>query len=120
MRMHNDEMGEYEMTNHVVEYELNRRIGWEPVLSAASRAEDASDIGNRAGHLWAFELAPDGPDATVVTENLRLLPSTGMAAKGNRRWTELDSSHDDHVAAARRAVRQKRDRELSPAERAVP
>ena len=26
MRMHNDEMGDYEMANHVVEYEPNRRI----------------------------------------------------------------------------------------------
>ena len=31
MKMHNDEMGDYEMANHVVEYEPNRRIGWEPV-----------------------------------------------------------------------------------------
>ncbi len=30
MKMHNDEMGDYEMSNHVVQYELNRLIGWEP------------------------------------------------------------------------------------------
>ena len=35
MKMHNDEMGDYEMSNQVVEYELNRRIGWEPVLPSA-------------------------------------------------------------------------------------
>src|ERR1035437_8525161 len=36
MRMHNDEMGDYEMSNHVVEFELNRRITWEPVMTANS------------------------------------------------------------------------------------
>jgi hypothetical protein len=68
MSMHNDEMGNYEMTNHVVEYELNRQIGWEPVLSAASRPEDVAEIGDRAGHKWAFELTPIDPGTTVVTE----------------------------------------------------
>ena len=68
MRMRNAEMGDYEITNYVVEYELDRRIGWEPVLSAASRPEDAADIGDRAGHRWSYELTPAGPLATVVTE----------------------------------------------------
>lgn len=68
MKMHNPEMGDYEMVNYVVEYELNRRIIWEPELSAASRPEDLGDIGVRAGHRWGFELAPEGTDATVVTE----------------------------------------------------
>jgi len=40
MAMHNDEMGDYEMLNYVVEYEQDRRIGWEPVLARASRPED--------------------------------------------------------------------------------
>ncbi len=69
MRMHNAEMGDYEMTNHVVEYQRDRRIGWEPVLSAASRAEDQADIGDRSEpHRWSYELTPAGPDATIVTE----------------------------------------------------
>jgi hypothetical protein len=69
MNMHNDEMGDYEMTNHVVAYELDRRIGWEPALSAASRAEDSADIGVRCGHTWAYELTPMGEEATIVTES---------------------------------------------------
>lgn len=68
MKMHNDEMGDYEMRNHVVEYLLNKRIVWEPVMSAASRPEDVPGIGDRAGHRWGYELESDGPDATVVTE----------------------------------------------------
>ncbi len=30
MAMHFSALGDYEMDNHVVEYELDRRIGWEP------------------------------------------------------------------------------------------
>ena len=30
MKMYYPELGDYEMNNHVVAYELNRRIGWEP------------------------------------------------------------------------------------------
>jgi hypothetical protein len=50
MAMHNDEMGDYEIANHVVGYEHGRRISWEPVLKAASRPEDQGEIGQRSGH----------------------------------------------------------------------
>jgi len=30
MKMHFSHIGDYEMNNHVVEYEPDRRIGWEP------------------------------------------------------------------------------------------
>jgi len=45
VRMHNNKMGEYEITNHVVEYEQDRRIAREPVLSAAPRAGRRRDRG---------------------------------------------------------------------------
>lgn len=67
MRMHNDEMGDYEMLNHVVQYEQDRRIGWEPVLSRAGRQEDEADVGERSGHRWSYLLTPDG-QGTVVTQ----------------------------------------------------
>jgi hypothetical protein len=54
-------MGDYEITNHVLDYQRNRRIGWEPVLSAASRAEDEADIGQRSGHRWVYELTAAEP-----------------------------------------------------------
>jgi hypothetical protein len=47
MRMRNDEMGDYIVVNHVVEYEQDRQIGWEPELHQASRPEDAPEIGAR-------------------------------------------------------------------------
>jgi uncharacterized damage-inducible protein DinB len=91
VRMHNDEMGEYEMTNYVVEFEPGRRIAWEPVLSAASRTEDLADIGTRAGHVWSFRLEADGPTTTVVTEIFDCTRSPDWlkkAVKGGTRWTE--------------------------------
>ncbi len=67
MRMHNDEMGDYEMLNHVVAYEQDRSIGWEPVLAKAGRPQDEGDVGNHSGHRWSYQLTPDGA-GTVVTE----------------------------------------------------
>jgi uncharacterized protein YndB with AHSA1/START domain len=64
MAMHFPALGDYEMENHVVEYELDRRIGWEP---APGRGHP--DAGGAPwGHRWTFELEPDGPNSTVVTE----------------------------------------------------
>ena len=91
MKMHNEEMGDYEITNHVVEFEMNSCIGWEPVLSGASRAEDAAVIGARLGHRWTFELEPDGPDATVVTEIYdcsRAPDWLRVAVDNGNRWIE--------------------------------
>jgi uncharacterized protein YndB with AHSA1/START domain len=68
MRMHNNEMGDYEMLNYVVEYEPDSRIGWEPVLAKAGRPEDEPGVGDRTGHRWSYLLTPDG-QATIVTES---------------------------------------------------
>jgi hypothetical protein len=89
--MHNAEMGNYEITNHVVEYERNRRIGWEPVLTAASRAEDQADVGDRSEHRWSYELKPVGPSTTVVTEFYdcsRAPDWLRTAVKNGHRWLE--------------------------------
>jgi hypothetical protein len=91
MRMHNDEMGDYEMANFVVEYEPNRRIGWEPVLKAASRPEDQADIGDHAEHRWSFALSPVGSAATLVTETYDCSRSPEWlrrAVKGGNRWID--------------------------------
>ena len=90
MTMHNDEMGEYEMANHVVEYEPSRRIAWEPVLKAASRPEDQASIGHRAEHRWSYELTALGPRSTLVTETYdcsRAPEWLRNAVKGGTRWT---------------------------------
>jgi uncharacterized protein YndB with AHSA1/START domain len=69
MRMYYSEYGDYEMDNHVVEFEQDRRIGWEP-WAARDHPDTAADSTAEArwGHVWSYELTPDGPDATIVTE----------------------------------------------------
>jgi hypothetical protein len=91
MGMHNAEMGDYEVTNHVVVYERERRIGWEPVLTAATRPEDQADLGDRNEHRWIYELKPLGPSTTVVTEiyDCRRAPDwLRRAVKNGHRWLE--------------------------------
>jgi len=69
MKMHR--LGDdYLMLNYVVEFELDRRIFWEPAPGDPSRAEDndPSKVGIPAGYRWGYILAPDGDNATVVTE----------------------------------------------------
>jgi hypothetical protein len=89
MKMHNDEMGDYVIANHVVEYEPGRRIGWEPVLATASRPEDQDGIGVRSEHRWSYELTPLGPDATLVRETYdcsRAPAWLRKAVKDGTRW----------------------------------
>jgi hypothetical protein len=69
MKMYFSHLGDYEMNNHVVEYEQDRRIGWEPEAgrghpNAASDSQESA----RWGQRWSYQLTPDGPDATIVTE----------------------------------------------------
>ena len=69
MKMHR--LGDdYLMINHVVEFEADRRLFWEPAPGDPSRAEndDPAKVGIPAGYRWGYILAPDGNDATVVTE----------------------------------------------------
>jgi hypothetical protein len=65
MKMFFPAMGDYEMHNRVVVYEADRCIGWEPAMhhEDPAAAEQA-----RNGSRWRFDLAADGPSATVVTE----------------------------------------------------
>lgn len=51
-------MGDYEMHNRIVVFEADRCIAWEPGNSELPWN----------GSRWRFDLTPDGPDATVVTE----------------------------------------------------
>ncbi len=69
MRMYFSPLGDYEMNNHVVEYERDRRIGWEPEAARGhpDAAQDSPEPA-RWGHRWSYQLTPDGPDATIVTE----------------------------------------------------
>ncbi len=57
-KMYFTAMGEYEMHNRIVAFETNRCIAWEP---------GNPDLA-RNGSRWRFDLTPDGPNATLVTE----------------------------------------------------
>ena len=69
MKMYFSHIGDYDMNNHVVEYEPDRRIGWEP---EAGRGRPATAPGSSElaqwGHRWSYQLTPDGLAATLVTE----------------------------------------------------
>jgi|1186.fasta_scaffold210493_2 hypothetical protein len=79
MAMRHPALGDYEMDNHVVVYEPDRSIGWAPRpgrghpagagdAPAPPQHPDADYPLLPIGHRWIFELTPDGPDATLVTE----------------------------------------------------
>lgn len=68
MRMNNKFMGDYVMGNRVSEFERDRRIAWDPWMAEASKAEFERLVGVRDTVRWSYELAPDGDNATVVTE----------------------------------------------------
>lgn len=67
MRMHR--LGrDYLMINHVVAFEPERLVAWEPAPGDVDTAGgDASRIGIPSGYRWGYRLVPDGDGATVVT-----------------------------------------------------
>jgi hypothetical protein len=92
MKMHYSHLGDYEMSNHVAEYEQDRRIGWEPEAGRGhpGAAPDSSEP-TRWGQRWSYQLTPDGPDVTVVTEiyDCSRAPQEERAAMDNgKAWTE--------------------------------
>jgi uncharacterized protein YndB with AHSA1/START domain len=68
MRMYFEAHGDYEMINHIVEFEPDRLIGWEPQAGNGHPAHGAGGRRERWGHRWSYQLTPDGPGATIVTE----------------------------------------------------
>ena len=56
MKMFNDQLGEYVMENHVVEFEPNRKIVWEPAGAGHPPL----------GHRWSWEFSPEGGSTRVT------------------------------------------------------
>jgi uncharacterized protein YndB with AHSA1/START domain len=77
--------GDYSMINHVVEFEPGRLIAWEPENGPGHPEAGAPNA--RWGHRWRFELEPDGPDATVVTETWDGTGIPAEDAEDGRQWT---------------------------------
>lgn len=80
MRMHNDEFGDYEMRNHVVEYVQDRAIAWAP------KRHDLDE--EDWDHRWGWRLEPRG-EATEVTAffDCTRVPEDGRRIlRGGERW----------------------------------
>jgi hypothetical protein len=84
MKMYFSHLGDYEMNNHVVEFEPDRRIGWEP---EAGRGHPSTAPGSanpvRTGQRWSYQLTPDGPGATIVTE---IYDCSQVSAEKRAQW----------------------------------
>jgi uncharacterized protein YndB with AHSA1/START domain len=61
MHMYYEQFGDYVMRNVIVEFDPDRRIAWAPVRHDIEDDDDWQ-------HRWVFELEPDGPTATSLTE----------------------------------------------------
>ena len=86
MKMHFSHLGDYEMNNHVVEYEQDQRISWEP---EAGRGHPRA--GRSLGQRWSYQLAPMGrmrpswPKSTTAHERRkRRVPGWTTARSGSR------------------------------------
>jgi hypothetical protein len=92
MKMYFPSLGDYEMNNHVVEYEQDRRIGWEPEAGRGHpNASPDSPQPPRTEQRWSYQLVPDGPDAAIVTEiyDCSRAPEERRAGMDNGRiWIE--------------------------------
>jgi hypothetical protein len=62
------DLGNYVMANHVVEFEQDRLIVWEPVVYSYERPEYQSSVGHPALRQWGWKLEPLSDDRTQVTE----------------------------------------------------
>ena len=101
MKMHR--LGDdYLMINHVVEFEPDRRICWEPAPGDPSRAEgnDPSKVGIPAGYRWGYILTPDGEDATVVTELFDYGPLPKDLLRDGGAWINGSNSVLESMAAS--------------------
>jgi uncharacterized protein YndB with AHSA1/START domain len=92
MKMYFAHLGDYEMNNHVVEYQQDRRIGWEPEAGRGHpNAAPGSPGPTRWGQRWSYQLTPDGTGATIVTEiyDCSRAPEKERAGMGNGKvWIE--------------------------------
>ena len=103
MKMYLQSIGDYEMPNRVVVYEANRAIGWEP----GERSDDPADTEqNTNGSRWRFDLASDGPDATVVTETYDCSDSPEHVRKAVDNGNAWITGMTQTLAASRPALRQ--------------
>ena len=101
MAMCNDFLGDYVIENHVVEFERDRRIAWEPVLKETAHPDAQSNIGVRAHLRWRWELTPQPDGVTLVTESYDLSRSPEWlreATRGGEDWRQAMEASLENLA----------------------
>ena len=101
MKMHR--LGEdYFMINHVVDFEQDRRIFWEPAPGDISRAEgnDASKVGIPAGYRWGYILTPESEYVTLVTEIFDYSAVSAELLRDGGSWINGNNSLIESITAS--------------------
>ena len=98
MEMHR--MGrDYFMLNHIVEFEQDRRIAWEPAPGDLDTAGgDPRKVSVPAGYRWGFSLEPDGSAATLVTEFFDCGPDANLWILEREGGTWINGSTPIHTS----------------------
>jgi uncharacterized protein YndB with AHSA1/START domain len=116
-------LGGYVMANHVVEFEHDRLIAWEPVVYSYENPEYEQSVGHPGLRNWGWQLEPLGDQRTHVTaffEGSRLPEELRKFIEDGEFWrpamaTSLDNlenivtqsdrkSHESHSATAAQFV----------------
>jgi hypothetical protein len=95
MRMHFSRLGDYEMNNHVVEYEQDRRIGWEPEAGHGHPHE-----GRSRGAAMELPAHSRWPGCDRRDRDLRLLTSAGRRSCRDGQREGMDREHDQDPRTA--------------------
>lgn len=98
MKMCNDFLGDYVIENHVVEFERDRRIAWEPVLKETAHPEAQANIGVNAHLRWRWELTPQPDGATLVTESYDLSQSPEWLHKATKEGEDWRQAMETSLA----------------------
>jgi hypothetical protein len=61
-------LGNYVMANHVLAFEQDRQISWEPVVHSYENPKYEQSVGQPGLREWGWKLEPLSDDATRVTE----------------------------------------------------
>lgn len=67
MNMNQDGIGDYQMRNEVTELEAGRRIAWAPSVHPHGALSHIIGETDPSGHVWVWDLVPDGESRTTVT-----------------------------------------------------
>ena len=67
MNMNQDGLGDYRMSNEVVDFELNRRIAWAPSPHPPGAHKEVIGDMDPSGHTYSWELEPTAEGGTRVT-----------------------------------------------------